>query len=229
MKPVTVVISGSTASGKTHVAHELQTLLGDGSALIKTMTTRPERASEAGGGVSDHVHVTREKFRSLLESGALVEHDMVGENFYGLPKQSVDDALSANQTPIMVLTPDGADALDEFLSSRGAHSIKVYIDSDPVAIKLRIAFRFREEFASAKSRGASPSEMSDIRAEFTMRVRNLAAESEWSRREYDLRLNNDHTQSIRTLAGAIAQELQVRELVTRTVDTPVQQTSSPSP
>ncbi len=74
---------------------------------LATATTRPMRADERQG--REHLFVSEPRFRAMLNAGDLLEHQEVTPGkFYGIPRQTVTDALSAGAARIADIEVLGA-------------------------------------------------------------------------------------------------------------------------
>lgn len=65
---------------------------------LPTATTRPIRQEEQHG--REHLFVTEAEFRQMLDSGALLEHEVIHGKLYGMPRADVEAALDAGQAII---------------------------------------------------------------------------------------------------------------------------------
>lgn len=106
-RPATVtVIVGPTAVGKgTVVAKMLE--LAPQIWLSISVTTREPRLGELDGV---HYHfTTKEKFEQMIAQGEILEYAIVhGQNYYGTPKQPVEEALKLGRPVIIELDLQGA-------------------------------------------------------------------------------------------------------------------------
>ena len=93
-KGIIVVISGPSGVGKSTICKELVKRL-DNACLSVSVTTRPKSDKEVDG--KDYWFVSRDEFQRRIEKGLLLEHAEVFGNFYGTPKDKVDEALAAGK------------------------------------------------------------------------------------------------------------------------------------
>jgi guanylate kinase len=104
-QPLMIVISGPSGVGKDSVLHGLK-----GRNLpmhfVVTATTRPRRAEETHG--VDYFFVSKEEFAHMIEHEELIEYAIVYNDYKGIPKQQVRDALASGQDVIMRLDVQGA-------------------------------------------------------------------------------------------------------------------------
>jgi guanylate kinase len=101
---IVVVISGPSGVGKSTICKELVKRL-DNAYLSVSVTTRPKSDEEDNGG--DYWFVSKEEFQRKIEKGMLLEHAEVFGNFYGTPKDKVDQALSAGKAVILAIDVQG--------------------------------------------------------------------------------------------------------------------------
>jgi guanylate kinase len=99
-----VVISGPSGVGKSTICRELVKRL-DNACLSVSVTTREKSDKEVNG--KDYWFVSEEEFQRRIEKGMLLEHAEVFGNFYGTPKDKVDEALAAGKTVILAIDVQG--------------------------------------------------------------------------------------------------------------------------
>jgi len=101
---VLVVISGPSGVGKGTICRELVKRL-DYAYLSVSVTTRLKSDKEVNG--RDYWFVTEEEFQKRIEKGMLLEHAEVFGNFYGTPKDKVDDQLAAGKAVVLEIDVQG--------------------------------------------------------------------------------------------------------------------------
>jgi guanylate kinase len=101
---VLVVISGPSGVGKGTICLELVKRM-DYAYLNVSVTTRPKSDKEVDG--RDYWFVSEEEFQKRIEKGMLLEHAEVFGNFYGTPKDKVDEQLAAGKAVILEIDVQG--------------------------------------------------------------------------------------------------------------------------
>ena len=99
-----VVISGPSGVGKTTICRALLNRL-DNVCRSVSVTTRPQAKNEING--KDYWFVTKQQFQEKLAAGQLLEHAEVFGNFYGTPKDKVEQAISEGKTIILEIDVQG--------------------------------------------------------------------------------------------------------------------------
>jgi len=104
-QPLLVVVSGPSGVGKDSVVQRLKAR-GLPMHFVVTATTRPRRESEVHG--QDYFFVTKEEFARMIEQGELIEYAIVYNDYKGIPKQQVREALASGKDVVMRLDVQGA-------------------------------------------------------------------------------------------------------------------------
>jgi guanylate kinase len=91
--------------GKSTICREVVKQLSD-VRLSVSVTTRPRGENEVDG--RDYWFVSKEQFRRRIDKGVLLEYAEVFGNYYGTPKEEVDQALEAAETIILEIDIQGA-------------------------------------------------------------------------------------------------------------------------
>lgn len=103
MRNLLIVLSGPSGVGKGTIVKKL---LKDGNyCLSVSCTTRPPRAGERDG--REYFFLSKEKFLSMIESGGLLEYSNHFGNYYGTPREFVENKLKSNDV-ILEIDVDGA-------------------------------------------------------------------------------------------------------------------------
>lgn len=104
-QPLLIVISGPSGVGKDSVLHGLK-----GRNLpmhfVVTATTRPRRENETHG--VDYFFVSKDEFAHMIETEELIEYAIVYNDYKGIPKQQVREALASGQDVVMRVDVQGA-------------------------------------------------------------------------------------------------------------------------
>jgi guanylate kinase len=103
--PRLFVISGPSGVGKDTVA---RLMLGsrDSFSFVVTATTRPPRKDEVDG--HDYFFVSHDEFAQMIDDDELLEYAVVYNDYKGVPKQQIRDALSSGHDVIMRVDVQGA-------------------------------------------------------------------------------------------------------------------------
>jgi guanylate kinase len=104
-EPLVVVISGPSGVGKDAV---LQTLRKKHLPfhIVVTATTRPPRPGEQDG--VDYFFISRERFEAMMANDDLIEHALVYQDYKGIPKQQVRQAIASGKDVILRVDVQGA-------------------------------------------------------------------------------------------------------------------------
>jgi guanylate kinase len=103
--PLLIVISGPSGVGKDTVIQHMK----DRSLhfhFVVTATTRPARENEVHG--KDYFFVSHDEFARMIEADELLEFAHVYNDYKGIPKFQVREALESNLDVIMRLDVQGA-------------------------------------------------------------------------------------------------------------------------
>jgi guanylate kinase len=106
--PLLIVISGTSGVGKDAVLKGLQRRNLPLHYVI-TATSRAPRADEVDG--RDYFFYTREEFIERINRGEFLEHALVYEDFKGIPRWQIDEALISGQDVVIKVDVQGADTL----------------------------------------------------------------------------------------------------------------------
>jgi guanylate kinase len=147
-QPLLIVVSGPSGVGKDSV---LQRMKERQLAVhfVVTATTRPQRPGEVNG--VDYYFVSHDEFAEMIENGELLEYAIVYNDYKGIPKGQVREALASGQDVVMRLDVQGAETIRElcpdalliFLSTRNEAELVRRLEArkteTPEGLKLRIA------------------------------------------------------------------------------------------
>lgn len=107
-EPLLVVISGPSGVGKDAVLKSLQER-NLPLHFVVTMTSREPRNGEEDG--VDYFFVSREKFEELIKKNEFIEHAIVYQDYKGIPKKQIREALVSKQDVILRVDVQGAQTL----------------------------------------------------------------------------------------------------------------------
>lgn len=103
--PLLIVISGPSGVGKDTVARLLMEAR-DSFYFVVTATTRGPRPGEVHG--FDYFFLSEDEFAQMIEEGELLEYAVVYNDFKGVPKQQIREALESGRDVIMRVDVQGA-------------------------------------------------------------------------------------------------------------------------
>lgn len=103
--PLLIVISGPSGVGKDAVLARLKET-GPPFEHITTVTTRPKRPQERDN--VDYLFVSRDRFQQMIRDAELLEWAEVYNNWYGVPRQPVKEALEAGRDVVLKVDIQGA-------------------------------------------------------------------------------------------------------------------------
>ena len=98
------VISGFSGVGKGTIVKTLVDK--EGYALSISATSRAPRQGEVHG--REYFFLTREEFHSMIENNGLIEWAEYVSNFYGTPREYVEERLAGGEDVILEIEPQGA-------------------------------------------------------------------------------------------------------------------------
>jgi guanylate kinase len=147
-QPLLIVVSGPSGVGKDTV---LQRMIERDLPFhfVVTATTRPRRANEVHG--QDYFFLSKEEFAHMIDQDELLEYAIVYNDYKGIPKQQVREALSSGKDVIMRIDVQGAatirklapDAILIFLTTESAgdlvHRLETRKSETVESLSLRIA------------------------------------------------------------------------------------------
>jgi guanylate kinase len=106
--PLLIVISGPSGVGKDTVIQRMKER-NLPFHFVVTATTRPPRQNEVHG--RDYFFYSKEKFIDMLNNGELLEHAIVYNDYKGIPKSQVREALASGKDVVMRLDVQGASTI----------------------------------------------------------------------------------------------------------------------
>jgi guanylate kinase len=99
-----VVISGPSGVGKGTICAQVAKRLRNVYISV-SVTTRPKTAGETDG--KDYWFVSRQQFEKSIKDGQFLEYAEVFGNFYGTPKESIENALKNGKIVILEIDVQG--------------------------------------------------------------------------------------------------------------------------
>lgn len=107
-----LVLSSPSGAGKTTLSRQL--LSSDASITMSvSVTTRAMRPGEVNG--RDYHFITKEDFAALRDAGGLLEWAEVFGNWYGTPREPVEEALSAGRDVLFDIDWQGTQQLAQVM------------------------------------------------------------------------------------------------------------------
>jgi guanylate kinase len=104
-QPLIIVISGTSGIGKDAVIKGLKEK--DPSLhFVVTATSRSPRAGEVNG--VDYFFYSREEFEQRIARGEFIEHAMVYQDYKGIPRPQVEEALKCGKDVVFRVDVQGA-------------------------------------------------------------------------------------------------------------------------
>jgi guanylate kinase len=147
-QPLLIVISGPSGVGKDTVLQRMKERELPFHFVV-TATTRPKRENEVHG--EDYFFVSKDEFARMIEADELLEYAIVYNDYKGIPKQRVREALASGKDVVMRIDVQGAatirklapEALLIFLTTTGAEEmvnrLKARKSENSEGLALRIA------------------------------------------------------------------------------------------
>lgn len=146
--PLLIVISGPSGVGKDSVIQRMKER-NLPFHFVVTATTRPPRPGEKHG--VDYFFISQAEFAEMIEKGELLEYAIVYNDYKGVPKEQVRQALASGKDVLMRVDVQGAatirricpGALLIFLTTQSEEEmvgrLQARQSESPEQLKLRIA------------------------------------------------------------------------------------------
>lgn len=122
-RPVLVVISGPSGVGKDATL-QLMKDQDDSFYFVVTATTRERRPNEVEG--VDYHFVSLEEFARMIEADELLEHAVVYNDYKGIPKKHVREALGSGKDVIMRIDVQGAATIRKLIPN----AVTIFLTSE---------------------------------------------------------------------------------------------------
>lgn len=164
--PLMIVISGPSGVGKDTITRMVMENR-ESFYFVVTATTREPRTGEVDG--KNYFFMSHDEFASMIENDELLEYAVVYNDYKGVPKQQIRDALDSNLDVIMRVDVQGAATLRKLIPN--AVFIFLAAESEEVLIR-RLEERKSETAEGLNLRFATARQEMKRASEFDYRVVN---------------------------------------------------------
>ncbi|MCA9923839.1 MAG: guanylate kinase [Anaerolineales bacterium] len=171
--PVLIVISGPSGVGKDTIARGLIDQKPDDFYFVVTATTRPPRTGEVHG--VDYYFYSNNEFAQMIEDDELLEYAIVYNDYKGIPKQHIREALVSGKDVIMRVDVQGAATVRRLIPN--ATLVFLTTESEDILVR-RLIERKSESSEDLKLRIATARKEIDRIHEFDYCVVNIENEQE---------------------------------------------------
>ena len=156
--PLLIIISGPSGVGKDTVIQRMKER-NLPFHFVVTVTTRPKRENETEG--VDYFFVSHDRFAEMIENNELIEYAIVYNDYKGIPRQQVNEALASGKDVVMRIDVQGAatirsiypEAVLIFLTTKDEKELEKRLTArkseTPEGLNLRIATA-RQELKRSK-------------------------------------------------------------------------------
>ena len=151
-----IVVSGPSGAGKDTICNKVIED-SDNIWLSVSMTSRNPRGNEKEG--KNYFFVTKEEFEQKIKDGKLLEYTNYNGNYYGTPKDKLEDYLNRGIDVILVLDINGAinikklvpSALFIFIMPPDMETLKKRLIARKTESKEKVIARFTEAYNEINS------------------------------------------------------------------------------
>lgn len=151
-----IVVSGPSGAGKDTICNKVIED-SDNIWLSISMTSRNSRGNEKEG--KNYFFVTKEEFEQKIKDGKLLEYTNYNGNYYGTPKDKLEDYLNRGIDVILVLDINGAinikklvpSALFIFIMPPDMETLKKRLIARKTESKEKVIARFTEAYNEINS------------------------------------------------------------------------------
>ena len=144
--PRLFIISGPSGVGKDSVIEQLQEVHSTARYVV-TATSRAMRPGERDG--VHYLFLDRANFERQIADGLFIEHALVYDNLYGVPRTPIDEGLANGQDVIVKVDVQGAATLRK----RIANTISIFLMPESMeSLLTRLVDRKTEDPAVVKRR-----------------------------------------------------------------------------
>lgn len=133
-----ITVSGPSASGKSTLASVLIKSNNVLEEVVSTTTRRP-RANERNG--LDYHFIEKNEFLKRKKQNKFIETSVVGNDFYGVEKTSIEKLFDDNKIPLVVCDPLGAYNMFRFGQEQSIPVCNVFVSVDQKVALNRILKR----------------------------------------------------------------------------------------
>lgn len=112
-KGILVVVSGPSGAGKDSIINEVIKQNKVNAWVSISMTSRPVRGEEKNG--KEYFFVTREEFEDNIKKGNFLEYAEYNGNYYGTPKDKIEEYLNKGIDVILIIEIQGALQIKELI------------------------------------------------------------------------------------------------------------------
>ncbi len=171
--PQLIVISGPSGVGKDTIARGLIDRKPDDFYFVVTATTRPPRVEEVDG--VDYYFYSFDEFAQMIEDDDLLEYAIVYNDYKGIPKKHIREALVSGRDVIMRVDVQGAATVRKLIPN--AILIFLTVQSEDILVR-RLEERKSETSEGLKLRIATARKEIERMGEFDYCVINNENEQE---------------------------------------------------
>jgi len=122
--PLLLVISGPSGVGKDTIARKVIETRPESFYFVVTATTRPARGNEQHG--YDYFFVSSDEFARMIEDGEMLEYAVVYNDYKGIPKKHIREALASGKDVIMRVDVQGAATIRKLIPN----AISVFLTTE---------------------------------------------------------------------------------------------------
>lgn len=138
-KGILLVLSGPSGAGKGTVCHEVRKRM-DNMKYSISATTRKPRVIEREG--REYFFLSKEEFEKKISEEKFLEYALVYDNYYGTPRDYVEEILNQGFDCILEIDPQGAMQIKEKMDD----AVFVFIAPPSMdELKKRLTFRGTEK------------------------------------------------------------------------------------